>query len=490
MANPFPDLNLLGAGYNIFNKYADPQSSTYPLLDLGENTQTVSISGHDFVLPATVRAVNISRGSIETTYGKSISEYQTNLAVSAGLSGRYGFFTASVRSSFSNEEFSSALTEFTTLNDLVMAFQLSLPPVDQILGQKLLRQSFVDDLNTLEPHAVFQKYGTHWVAELVNGGRGTYHASVSTLAGRSSQQIKADVEAAYKSITGSVDAKTSTDHLSKDDYSKTYKSSDVTIVGGDPSKTSAALNGRWEEWESTVLGNPVLIDFTPKSLQPVWLLCEDRARARALEDAYPEYAAQFPAVSDPGQMVLTGDFTQSYQRRWRDKGSGADKDVSLFHPKPRPGYFALGSVAVSGYPDQPSFATLTVKPSSDLALAEPRDYERIYDDKGSGSDDDGSVWRPIPPDGFVALGDVVQSGYDKPSTNDVRCVNSALVRTALVGSQVWNDKGSGGNTDGSIWAVMATEGGVVPQGLFLAQKGYNQPSGSLAKQVVGIYVQV
>ena len=44
-------------------------------------------------------------------------------------------------------------------------------------------------------------------------------------------------------------------------------------------------------------------------------------------------------------------FTDQFEPRWNDKGSDADDDVAFFHPKPRRGFHALGSLglAVNGY---------------------------------------------------------------------------------------------------------------------------------------------
>ena len=78
------------------------------------------------------------------------------------------------------------------------------------------------------------------------------------------------------------------------------------------------------------------------------------------------------------------------------------------------------------------------------ALARPTGYTRIWVDDGSGADKDGSCWRPEPPEGYVALGDVFVRGRSKPSVDDVMCVRSDLVIRGQLGGTIWKDRGSGG----------------------------------------------
>ncbi|MEU5847607.1 Vps62-related protein [Saccharopolyspora shandongensis] len=94
-------------------------------------------------------------------------------------------------------------------------------------------------------------------------------------------------------------------------------------------------------------------------------------------------------------------------------------------------------------------------------MADPVDYQRLWFDRKTGAVLDGSVWRPIPPPGYVALGDVWMSGWDvKPPRNAIWCVKKdavgghTYVRRGELREQVWNDRGTGGNAgDVAIWRV-------------------------------------
>eukprot|EP00957_Ditylum_brightwellii_P134082 10222509-Ditylum_brightwellii.AAC.1 len=59
---------------------------------------------------------------------------------------------------------------------------------------------------------------------------------------------------------------------------------------------------------------------------------------------------------------------------------------------------------------------------------------------------DASFWKPIPVEGYSCLGHVVQSNYNKPSTNLIRCVKEEYLEAANR-NWVWDDKGSGAHWD-------------------------------------------
>lgn len=71
------------------------------------------------------------------------------------------------------------------------------------------------------------------------------------------------------------------------------------------------------------------------------------------------------------------------------------------------------------------YAVMVVKakPGSD-ALASPIDYEFLW---GANPDYDiGAFWRPVPPDGYKAMGVVAWQGYNKPPLDAVWCVREDL----------------------------------------------------------------
>jgi hypothetical protein len=183
--------------------------------------------------------------------------------------------------------------------------------------------------------------------------------------------------------------------------------------------------------------------------------------------------------------------TPSFHPIWNDKGSGGSRDGAFWEPLAQGPLRPVGSVAVDNYGDvNGRYMGLLVaeNPSSSTGpapVASPRDYTELWNDKGTGANQDGSVWRPIPPNGYVVLGDVFQHGYSKPDTNRIWCVRQDLIKPARFGSQsTWDDKNTGAKTDLSVWEV---HGNLVSGELnasqinsFRCSQNYNPPDSSYA----------
>ncbi|MGY2338896.1 Vps62-related protein [Pseudomonas sp. SDO5532_S415] len=183
-------------------------------------------------------------------------------------------------------------------------------------------------------------------------------------------------------------------------------------------------------------------------------------------------------------------FTTEFQRIWDTKGSDS-KPATFWRPSPAPdllpGFFPLGDVAASGYDNINGNKVVAVvceaeAPSADSAkgkaLSQPVDFEQVWKDTGSGARKDCSLWRPIPPEGYVTLG-LVCSDHEKPPLNAVRCVRSDLVIASNLGDLIWDDKGSGAKQNFSGWnidppAAAAGEIYFAP-GTFVGFNSYTKP---------------
>jgi hypothetical protein len=169
-----------------------------------------------------------------------------------------------------------------------------------------------------------------------------------------------------------------------------------------------------------------------------------------------------PMVLDAGELLLR--YTGEFATRYHDSGSGAANNGDFYMPVPPEGYHALGAVGFAGYrnPAAVGSAALVVRDKGDNPsnppLKAPVGYEHIWNN-GVGlfgswipdGDVTGSFWRPIPPEGYVALGVVVHNWTPNaanpvdqaPPLDAVMCVRADLTRTAGIGAFVWNDSESG-----------------------------------------------
>jgi hypothetical protein len=156
-----------------------------------------------------------------------------------------------------------------------------------------------------------------------------------------------------------------------------------------------------------------------------------------------------------------------------DTGSGAFTDGSIWRPVVPPGYVAIGDVAVASH-TKPGFATLVIRDDPD-ALAPPVAYEQIWNDKGTLGANDVTIWNPIPPAGYACLGSVATPGYDAPPpTGQIRCVHQRyLVRGKA--TLTWTDAGSLGFQDAGLWTCEdGAEGGLAARS-FITRRHHSDP---------------
>jgi len=170
------------------------------------------------------------------------------------------------------------------------------------------------------------------------------------------------------------------------------------------------------------------------------------------------------------QVLLVGE-VRRFELLWMDKGCGKKiPEVSFFRPIPPDGYYSLGDVArpynaeqpkLSG-DEQPVFAVAEGDSGFSHFLRQPIDYQIVWNTTHTKSKKPASIWKPVAPPGFVALGYVVSKGHNKPLPGAVRCIHRSLVLPAALpkaDQSVWRDQGSGGKYDVSIYNVITEHGG-------------------------------
>lgn len=156
-----------------------------------------------------------------------------------------------------------------------------------------------------------------------------------------------------------------------------------------------------------------------------------------------------------------------------DTGTGAFADGSIWRPVVPPGYVSIGDVAHASH-DQPGFATLVIRDDPD-ALRPPVGYEQIWNDEGTLGTHDVTIWNPIPPAGYACPGNVATPGYDTPPpTTLIRCVHSRyLVRGKAV--LTWTDAGSLGFQDAGLWSCEDGDEGGLAARSFIARRHHSDP---------------
>ncbi|WP_192563172.1 Vps62-related protein [Pseudomonas gozinkensis] len=199
-------------------------------------------------------------------------------------------------------------------------------------------------------------------------------------------------------------------------------------------------------------------------------------------------------------------FTSEFNRIWNSNGSQA-KPATFWRPAPAPdllpGYFPLGDILI---PDNTSINGEIVAAvvcegafqddghTRGKALSRPTDFELVWKESGRGAAMRTSIWRPIAPQGYVALGMTCSSDHGKPSLNAIRCVRADLVVSADLGDRIWDDKGSGATLNFSAWSIdpptaKAGEICFVP-GTFIGVPSHNKPATGPSAYALRIQIPV
>ncbi|GBG91753.1 hypothetical protein CBR_g53605 [Chara braunii] len=180
------------------------------------------------------------------------------------------------------------------------------------------------------------------------------------------------------------------------------------------------------------------------------------------------------------QPVRFGDLEiaaiSKFTRVWRDKNTGAKLYLAIFQAdltllEQDRKWKVLGQLS------RPSYAGITdtgvtivarnvIQNQSNPILKPPVEYKRIWYSKNAGSHrhwpkkktKHASVWRPIPAQGYICLGDMFAPGWFAPVPGQGLfsahvCVREDCVKESAIGDFVWDDRGSHSTYDCSIWQI-------------------------------------
>jgi hypothetical protein len=161
---------------------------------------------------------------------------------------------------------------------------------------------------------------------------------------------------------------------------------------------------------------------------------------------------------EKGEPALIFSTTSDYTFLWSTSKDHGGATATIWRPvAPSNEWHLLGDYVQQGY-GTPVGTSLIVKAVNDdpnnPLLMQATTFDEIWNDQGSGSSYDGSIWRPHPPkNGYVPLGSVGQSGYASPAGLDYVCLRQDLVQAVTPTQVIWTDQGSHAHKDVSCWAL-------------------------------------
>ncbi|KAK3260914.1 hypothetical protein CYMTET_30153, partial [Cymbomonas tetramitiformis] len=116
-----------------------------------------------------------------------------------------------------------------------------------------------------------------------------------------------------------------------------------------------------------------------------------------------------------------------FRLTWWSKDVKSARAVSFWRPVPPMGFFALGDCMRAGYVPPTSLLVCRERGGTAL-LAAPTGFTQVWADNGRNGRSF-SLWRPVAPPGYVALGCLASQGHERPLFSAVRCVRRDLARS-------------------------------------------------------------
>jgi len=156
-----------------------------------------------------------------------------------------------------------------------------------------------------------------------------------------------------------------------------------------------------------------------------------------------------------------------FRRVWSDQGEYSEGEgVTFWRPVAPPGYAALGDCVVRGFHPPPSCLVIREDYSGDAGkggglplIKSPRDYELVWYEGTQKEESCLSFWKPIPHEGYVAMGYIASVGT-MPPRKGIKCVRKdAAVRGSVPRTPIWAVRASEKSIPPfSLWSVDETLG--------------------------------
>ncbi|MGD8741313.1 MAG: MAC/perforin domain-containing protein [Desulfobacterales bacterium] len=262
----------LGKGYKGYQYYANPESCTFSLFDLGGEKhvdihQTPSWAGR-------------------FASGENKTEFYDEFFAKASVSGVYDGFSGEITSNFNKSALKNRAHSFATANIAQTYYRLI------ILDTARLKEDVLKDLMNMEPVALFDKYGTHYLKSIYIGGSVSFSSFVDRSKVTENFNIEAAVNASYAEV---VKGSASGGSVAKSDIEQVTRHKKILVKGGNPALASNIQDGvgepaeNYHDWAASVPKFMSISDIADQGMVPIYELVKDEQRRAELEKAWTPY---------------------------------------------------------------------------------------------------------------------------------------------------------------------------------------------------------
>ncbi|MBT9489859.1 MAG: hypothetical protein IV093_20315 [Rubrivivax sp.] len=321
-----PGLEFLGAGYDVFGYWANRRSVKANLFDFSVDgfvdqqlideslPQTRdNVEGAFTVLPQEIklmyqRPTNVQyipafEANVEISRRKSVKDEQRSLAVSANLEFDDAVFGLEIGARYGQEFSRLQSSEYFTANVRSVYYTLTMGNYS-IKPDGCLTTVAASEINDerIEPAALFDKYGTHYLARVDVGCKIVYGHEIDTSALSSSQTIESELKAHYGGLSGGGKIQSNFANNASDLFENVH----VFACGMSDKQLEMLKDIQTKPYDLLVGGwhNPTLVDFDANSLVPIWTLCKKPKRATSLQTAFRAYASGKQKITSPDADLI------------------------------------------------------------------------------------------------------------------------------------------------------------------------------------------
>ncbi|KAG9152232.1 hypothetical protein Leryth_027058 [Lithospermum erythrorhizon] len=207
------------------------------------------------------------------------------------------------------------------------------------------------------------------------------------------------------------------------------------------------------------------------------ILCISLSRCFTLS-TWPPGVGFGNGVIDLGGLLICQ--IKNFATIWTVNEGGPDNiGATFYEPSELPdGFFMLGSYSQSNTNSLPGWVVAgkdTTNDPSEVILKSPIDYTLVLNSTSLPINQDGTayIWRPIAPEGYIAIGNVITRLPEKPSLDKIRCVRSDFVTIEENGDWIWGSGDSSHSNSLNLYSTVRERGSriefLVPTGTFLIQ---------------------
>ncbi len=283
-----PGYKELGCGTDVFEEYASENNVKGRVLDID------ALNGQKFLVLNT----SVQEGIIQRVSGTSVSEYANELGVTVGLKGSYMWFSASIKTAFTDNTY--RLSEYSYVTLMERHYKNSLKVMNTKWAAAYLKDYMTADaeraINNTDPQKVWtpeqiiSTFGTHVMVGIFTGARLDYNLSIkiTDTSQQTNLQAYAETKANYKFASASFSI--GLDETTFNEM-KTYdQRENVLAKGGNEQYARPGNDADYQVWKASIDTNPSLVGIIKDALVPIWEFADDPARATAIQNYYMEYA--------------------------------------------------------------------------------------------------------------------------------------------------------------------------------------------------------